>query len=106
MEAIISQANKDYNTDARSSKKEAMHRQGIIKQISRSNFKMEAILANTTVNLSDILSLHTGDVLLLNTPITENISLIVNNEKLFDGKMGILNHRKAIKICNVYKVRR
>ena len=106
MEAIISQANTEYNNDARSTRKEAMHRQGIIKQISRSNFKMEAILANTTVNLSDILSLRKGDVLLLNTPIAQNVELYVNSEKLFDGKMGIINHRKAIKICNVYKVRR
>lgn len=106
MEAIINNANKEYNVDSLRTKKEAMHREGIIKQISHSNFKLEAMLANTTVNLSEILSLHTGDVLLLNTPIDRNISLVVNNEKIFDGKMGILNHHKAIKICNVYKIRR
>ncbi|MGN0612604.1 MAG: flagellar motor switch protein FliM [Porcipelethomonas sp.] len=106
MEAIISKDNKDYNVDSNRSRKEAMHREGIIKQISRSNFKIEAVLADTTVNLSEILSLHRGDVLLLNAPIDRNVSLMVNNEKLFDGKMGIINHRKAVKICNVYNVRR
>jgi len=106
MEAIISKANKSYNADSNRSKKELMHKEGIIKQISRSNFKIEAILANTTVNLSEILSIHKGDVLLLNAPIEKNISLMVNNEKLFDGKMGIINHRKAVKICNVYDIRR
>lgn len=106
IESIISKANKEYNNDSNRSKKEAMHREGIIQQISRSNFKIEALLANTTVNLSEILSLHQGDVLLLNTPIDRNISLMVNSEKLFDGKMGILNHHKAIKICNVYNIRR
>lgn len=106
MEAIISKANKSYNADSNRSKRELMHKEGIIKQISRSNFKIEAILANTTVNLSEILSIHKGDVLLLNAPIEKNISLMVNNEKLFDGKMGIINHRKAVKICNVYDIRR
>ena len=106
MDAIISKANKSYNADSNRSKKELMHKEGIIKQISRSNFKIEAILANTTVNLSEILSIHKGDVLLLNAPIEKNISLMVNNEKLFDGKMGIINHRKAVKICNVYDIRR
>ncbi len=105
IEAIISKTKKDIN-DANRSKRELMHREGIIKQIQRSNFKIDAILANTTVNLSEILSLHKGDVLLLNAPIEKNISLMVNNEKLFDGKMGIINHRKAIKICNVYDIRR
>ncbi len=104
IEAIISKTKKDVHHDR--SKKELMHRDGIIKQIQRSNFKIEAILANTTVNLSEILSIHKGDVLLLNAPIEKNISLMVNNEKLFDGKMGIINHRKAVKICNVYDIRR
>lgn len=106
MEAIISKDNKAFHNDSNRSKRELMYREGIIKQISRSNFKIEAILANTTVNLSEILSIHKGDVLLLNAPIDKNISLMVNNEKLFDGKMGIINHRKAVKICNVYDVRR
>lgn len=105
VESIISKTKKDIN-DVNRSKKELMHREGIIKQIQRSNFKIEAILANTTVNLSEILSIHKGDVLLLNSPIDKNISLMVNNEKLFDGKMGIINHRKAVKICNVYDIRR
>ncbi len=106
IESIISKTKKDVNHDASRNKKELMHREGIIKQIQRSNFKIEAILANTTVNLSEILSIHKGDVLLLNAPIEKNISLMVNNEKLFDGKMGIINHRKAVKICNVYDIRR
>ncbi|MGN1087419.1 MAG: flagellar motor switch protein FliM [Porcipelethomonas sp.] len=81
-------------------------REGIIKKISRSDFKIEALLAETHVNLNEILSLHTNDVLLLNVPIDRNISLVVNNEKLFDGKLGTVNHKKAIKICNVYNTRR
>lgn len=105
VEAIINKNNKEYNADASKAKKETMHRAGIIKQISRSNFNIDAILATTTVNLSEILSIRKGDVMLFNTPIDRNVSLMVNNEKLFDGKMGILNHHKAVKVCNVYKVR-
>lgn len=88
------------------SQKELENRNEIIRKISRSNFRIEAVLAKTTVNLDEILSLHEDDVLLLNVPIDRNISLFVNNEKLFDGKMGLVNRRKAIKICNVYDVRR
>lgn len=106
MESIITKANSNYNSGSNHAKKEIHHREGIIKQISRSNFKIDAILANTNVNLNEILSLRKGDVLLLNAPIDKNISLMINNEKLFDGKMGTINHRKAVKICNVYDVRR
>ncbi|MGN1480526.1 flagellar motor switch protein FliM [Porcipelethomonas sp.] len=107
MEAIISKAH-IANTGRKLSdpEKEKEYRDGMIKRISRSEFKIEAVLAKTQVDLSEILALHPNDVLMLNVPIDHNISLIVNNEKLFDGKMGIVNHKKAIKICNVYDTRR
>lgn len=108
MESVLSKesagnGNRIRRTD---SAREKECREGIIKKISRSDFKIEAMLAETYVNLNEILSLHTNDVLLLNVPIDRNISLVVNNEKLFDGKLGTVNHKKAIKICNVYNTRR
>ena len=107
MESIISQGNSS-NAVKRTfdSEKEKEYRDGMIKRISRSDFKIQAVLAQTQVDLTEILELHPDDVLMLNVPIDQNISLMVNNEKLFDGKMGIVNHKKAIKICNVYDTRR
>ncbi len=108
MEAVVSKdtAGNPNMTRHVNTAREKECREGIIKRISRSDFKIEAMLAETDVNLREILSLHTNDVLLLNVPIDHNISLVVNNEKLFDGKLGIVNHKKAIKICNVYDTRR
>lgn len=107
MEAMISKVNSNFKgLDHIHTEKETENRNGIIKRISRSNFKIEAMLAETKVNLDEILSIRKGDVLLLNVPIEKNISLMVNNERLFDGKLGTIRRRKAIKICNVYDVRR
>lgn len=107
MESVLSKETGNANKLKRAdSAKEKECREGIIKRISRSDFKIEAMLAETHVELNEILSLHTNDVLLLNVPIDRNISLMVNNEKLFDGKLGIANHKKAIKICNVFNTRR
>lgn len=104
MEAILSKESSNGVKNKRGTKHK--EREGIIKKITRSEFKVDAVLAETTVNLSEILGLHTNDVLLLNVPINSNVSLKINDEKLFDGKIGISNHRKAIKICNVYNARR
>jgi len=108
MESILSKVGGNGMSQLRhhESAKEKEIREGMLKRISHSDFKVEAILAETKVNLNEILSLHTDDVLLLNVPIDRNISLMVNNEKLFDGKIGLVNHKKAIKICNVYNTRR
>ncbi|MGN0620580.1 MAG: flagellar motor switch protein FliM [Porcipelethomonas sp.] len=107
MESMISKVDsKNTTTAPRDSERELAHREGIIRKISRSNFKLEAVLAETGVSLDEILSIRKGDVLMLNTPIEQNVLLKVNNETLFDGKLGTVRRRKAIKICNVYKVRR
>lgn len=84
------------------SQRDIERRSGIIKQISSSDLKIEAILAETKINLDEILSLQPNDIILLNAPITQDISLKINNKKLFDGKLGTLNHKKAVKINNVY----
>ncbi len=106
VEAIISKTSRnDIKYKRADSTKEKECREGIIKKITRSDFKVEAILAETIVSLDEILSLRPDDVLLLNVPIDRNVSIKVNSEKLFDGKMGTINHKKAIKICNVYNTR-
>lgn len=104
MESVVSKViTVDTNKSKRyDSERETERRNTIAKKISASDFKMEAILAETKVNLDEILSLQPDDVLLLNVPITQNISLQINNKKLFDGKLGILKNKKAIKISNVY----
>ncbi len=108
IESILSKSNGNRSNRLKRSdnSREKEYRDGIIRKISRSNFKVEALLAETKINLSEILSLHPNDVLLLDVPIDRNVSLVINNEKLFDGKLGIINHKKAIKICNVYNTRR
>lgn len=103
MESIIIKKGSKRDVD---SEKGLQHRDGIIKKLSRSNFKLEAVLAETDVNLNEILSIKRGDVLMLNVPIDNNISLKVNNQLAFDGKLGTVRRRKAVKICNVYDVRR
>lgn len=106
MEALLANSQKKntsaLNNSKRDENRDKERRSGIIKKITQSTFQMDAVLAETKVNLDEILSLQPDDVLLLNVPITQNISLQINNKKLFDGKLGTLNHKKAIKISNVY----
>ncbi len=104
MESIISKMANSFTRNVKTSEnsRDVERRNGIMKKISGSDFKLEAILAETKVNLDEILSLQPDDVLLLNVPISRNISVKMNNKKLFDGKLGISNHKKAIKISNIY----
>lgn len=104
MEAIIAKVNDNSNNKNKrtDTQRDAERRNGIIRQISSSDLKLEAILTETKINLNEILSLQPNDVILLNAPITQDVAVKVNNKKLFDGKLGTVNHKKAIKIHNIY----
>ena len=71
--------------------------------IKDSDLKIDAVLCETTLDLYDVLTLQEGDVIPLNVPIDSNITVKIGNNLWFDGKLGIKNNKKAVKIDNIYK---
>ena len=93
---------------ARTSKKydanrENERRQTILDSIKDTNLRINAVLCETKVDLYDILTLQVDDVIPLNMPIDKNIAVMIGSKLWFDGKLGVMNNKKAIKIDNIYK---
>lgn len=76
-------------------------RSSIMKGVKNSSLTMRTVLAETEIDLSDILSLRVGDIIPLDVPITQNAVVKINNVKWFTAKPGISNNKKAIKIVDV-----
>ncbi len=83
--------------------KENERRQGIFESIKDSTLDIKAVLCDTQVDLYDILTLQVDDIIPLNMPIEKNIDINIGGTKWFDGKLGVVNNKKAIKIDNIYK---
>jgi flagellar motor switch protein FliM len=83
--------------------KENERRQTILDSIKDSGLQIDAILCDTNVDLYDILTLQVDDVIPLNMPIDKNIAVKVGGHLWFDGKLGVMNNKKAIRIDNIYK---
>ncbi len=93
---------------ARTSKKldpnrENERRQAILDSIKDTGLRINAVLCETKVDLYDILTLQVDDVIPLNMPIDKNIAVKIGSSMWFDGKLGVMNNKKAIKIDNIYK---
>ena len=106
LEEIMSKFSDRYS--ARSNKrydanKEAERRDEIMNGIRNTALKIDAVLAETQVDLYDILTLQVNDVIPLNTPIDSNVTVKIGNNVWFDGKLGIKNNKKAVRIDNIYK---
>ncbi len=76
-------------------------RNSILKGVKNSTLTMSTVLAETEIDLSDILSLRVNDIIPLDVPITQNAMVKINNVQWFTAKPGISNNKKAIKIVEI-----
>lgn len=83
--------------------KDNERREEILNGIKNSKLRIDAILSETQVDLYDILTLQPGDIIPLNTSISDNVIVKIGEHIWFDGKLGEKNDHKAIKIDNIYK---
>lgn len=83
--------------------KEAERRDEILKGIKDTTLEIDAVLAETQVDLYDILTLQVNDIIPLNMSIDRNVTVKIGDNIWFDGKLGTKNNRKAVRIDNIYK---
>ena len=51
----------------------------------------------------DVLTMQVNDVIPLNMSIDSNVTVKIGSNVWFDGKLGIKNNKKAVKIDNIFK---
>lgn len=83
--------------------RETERRDELLKGIKDTALRVNAVLAETKVDLYDILTLQVNDVIPLNVSIDGNVAVKVGGNLWFDGKLGVKNGKKAVKIDNIYK---
>ena len=84
--------------------KEEERRDSIMTTLNQSSLTIKAVLDETQLQLSDILHLQVDDIIPLPKNIDDNVVLRIGERDWFDGKLGIFNNKKAVKIENVYRI--
>ena len=85
-------------------RKEEERRDTIMNTLNQSSLTIKAVLDETQLQLSDILHLQVDDIIPLPKNIDDNVVLRIGGKDWFDGKLGIFNNKKAVKIENVYRI--
>lgn len=65
------------------------------------NVGIEAMLGNVELGLKDILDLQEGDIIRLNNPADDIVTVSVDGKDRFYGKIGLKRFRKSIEISEV-----
>lgn len=78
--------------------RDAQRRNTILDGVKETPLEITAILSETQIDMYDILNLQINDVIPLNVSIDSNVILKVGGTAWFDGKLGVKNKRKAVRI--------
>lgn len=84
-------------------KEEKERRVSLLEAIKDSELKIDTVLCETKLDLFDVLTMQAGDVIPLNMPIDSNVTVKIGSNIWFDGKLGIKNKKKAVKIDHIFK---
>ena len=74
----------------------------IFGSLRESDLEIVAELARTTLLLSDIYHLNVGDVVNIKRSKDAPVYLNIGGRRWFDGRMGVHNKQKAVKIGETY----
>jgi len=91
------------NTRKSDEVREHERKETIMTTLSQSLLNVTAVLGETNLDMHDVMNLQMGDIIPLGKSIDGNIVLNVGGQTWFDGKLGVFNSKKAIKIENVLK---
>ncbi len=102
MQKYVTKSNKiaRKNTDL---SREMERKETIMNTLNQTSLTLTAVLSETQLQMSDVLHLQVNDIIPLDKNINGNIVLRVGDATWFDGKLGVLNNKKAVKIENVYR---
>lgn len=77
-------------------------RQKMIQKLNTSNVDISVIFGSTDITLEEFLDLKEGDIIKLDTKLTDDLIVKVNNEKKYFARPGTLNNKISVKITEEY----
>jgi flagellar motor switch protein FliM len=83
--------------------KEKERKDNLLVAVEQSNLDVSAVLGEVTLDILDVLNLQVNDIIPLRKNISSNIVIKVGGKKWYDGKLGVFNNRKAIRVENIYE---
>ena len=75
----------------------------INKSVKELKISVRGVLDEMDMNIGDLRNLKEGDVIRLNSGITDNMKVTVEGKNKFYGKLGLLGSKKAIQITGLVK---
>lgn len=103
IEPIIDKLNTKYWFSSMAEDNVEVYKDVIERQISQSQIPIKAELGNSSITVNDFIGLQVGDIIKLNTKITDDIDVSIGNIKKFKAKAGLFKKKKAVQITSIIR---
>lgn len=80
-----------------------VEKKAIEKNIQKSKVNIKTIIGRSFITVGELLTLHPGDVVLLDKKVDEPFEIYIEKELKYYGKPGVKNKKVAIKILDTIK---
>ena len=69
-----------------------------MREIRAAKLEANAVLADTTMKINDLINLQVGDVILTDKPASSPLSLLVEGKRKYIGQLGQYRGNRAFKV--------
>lgn len=83
-------------------RRDVVLRQQVAEQLESARLTVATILADTTIKLSDLVSLQVGDVIVTEKPASGPLSLLIEGKRKYIGHIGQFRGNRAFKVARPY----
>lgn len=103
LEVIIDKLNTKYWYSTMQAKSDANYQDIIEVAIAKARIPIRAVLGRSTVSLNDFINLQKGDIIKLDTKVSDELSVYVGNIKKFTALPGSSPDSYAVKISTIIR---
>ncbi|GHV30551.1 hypothetical protein FACS189481_4910 [Clostridia bacterium] len=73
----------------------------MLEHVKESEVDVSVVLGRTELELGDILALHSGDIMMLDSFTDSSVKVIIKGKDWFSGKIGLYKGRKAVRVTEL-----
>ena len=98
IEPVMEKLNNQAWAAYRKTSRDAEHRVRLTGHLESARLEIAAVLAETTMRVSDLASLEVGDVILTDKPSSAKLALDINGRRKFVGQLGQHRGKRAFRV--------
>nr|MDA3845009.1 FliM/FliN family flagellar motor switch protein [Vallitaleaceae bacterium] len=103
IEPVIDKLNTKYWFSSMQKNNEEVYHDIIEAQIKSAKIPVRAVLGRTNITVNDFVNLQKGDIIRLDSKVTDEVEILVGNIDKFRAQAGVHDSKNAVKVTSILR---